>query len=141
MLVEDLDLAMLRSEDETALLLLLTPSHLPLDRKLTLFFLSNPFHPSQGTVHSDSDMLIALNSAKYDNGAHCGKQVEIWRTDDSSKKVKATVQDSCPTCVTTNSIDLSKAAFLAIATEAEGMVSDDSVDRSCSFAPSSAPDI
>lgn len=57
----------------------------------------------------------------YANGAHCGKAVIITRVSDG-RKVRAIVQDSCPTCVTGTSLDLSVAAFKAIATESEGMV-------------------
>lgn len=57
----------------------------------------------------------------YDNGSHCGKRVRIWR-EGSGKVVEARVADSCPSCITSTSLDLSRGAFKAIATEAEGMV-------------------
>ena len=40
----------------------------------------------------------------------------------NQKSVTVTIVDDCPTCVSSNSIDLSVGAFTAIATEDEGMV-------------------
>lgn len=51
----------------------------------------------------------------------CGKQVQITNTK-NGKTVTATIEDACPTCANSNSIDLSHRTFLEIATEAEGMV-------------------
>ncbi|PWN98286.1 hypothetical protein FA09DRAFT_297103, partial [Tilletiopsis washingtonensis] len=76
----------------------------------------NPGHCSH--YNSDSTPLVALPSAIYANGAHCGKKVIIHR---GSKSVEAVVADSCPTCVSSHSLDLSVAAFKALGTEQEGM--------------------
>ncbi|GAA5871812.1 hypothetical protein JCM3774_000306 [Rhodotorula dairenensis] len=74
-----------------------------------------------GSVNPDSAYIVALPSATYAGGSHCGQQVTITRTS-TGKTIQATVADSCPTCVNNACLDLSVAAFTAIATEAEGMV-------------------
>jgi rare lipoprotein A (peptidoglycan hydrolase) len=51
----------------------------------------------------------------------CGKQVVITNTQ-NGKTVTVTVADDCPTCSGGNSIDLSVAAFKAIADESQGVV-------------------
>ncbi|KAF9507856.1 hypothetical protein BS47DRAFT_1488618 [Hydnum rufescens UP504] len=79
-----------------------------------------------GTVHSDSDYIVAIDIDRYgDTGAVsplCGKKVEITNAD-TGKSVVATIADVCPTCKNSNSIDLSVSTFLAIASLGEGMVS------------------
>jgi hypothetical protein len=81
-----------------------------------------------GDYHSDSDNVIAINSngfwQNYNSGGpseYCGKSVSITNTK-NGKSVTAIVADVCPTCEGSYSIDLSVAAFNAIATEEEGMV-------------------
>ncbi|GAA5884991.1 hypothetical protein JCM6882_007184 [Rhodosporidiobolus microsporus] len=66
-----------------------------------------------GTVHSDTDKVIALQSSMYGNGSYCGKTVSITNTA-NSKTVTATVADACPSCSSSESIDLSQATFEAI---------------------------
>ena len=65
------------------------------------------------------------DSARYGNAGNasplCGKQVIITNTQ-NGKTVTVTVADDCPTCQNDNSIDLSVAAFDAIANESEGVV-------------------
>jgi rare lipoprotein A (peptidoglycan hydrolase) len=51
----------------------------------------------------------------------CGKQVKITNTA-NQKTVTVTIEDACPTCENNNSIDLSVAAFKAIADLATGEV-------------------
>jgi rare lipoprotein A (peptidoglycan hydrolase) len=51
----------------------------------------------------------------------CGKQVQITNTS-NGKTVTVTVADDCPTCENANSIDLSVAAFEAIADLSTGEV-------------------
>lgn len=75
-----------------------------------------------GNRNPDSAKVAALQTSEYANGAHCGKQIKIFRADNPSKSVLVTVADECPSCVNSESIDLSVGAFTAIATEAEGMV-------------------
>jgi hypothetical protein len=63
-----------------------------------------------GTVHQDSDFVVALPTVTYANGAHCGKKIAIVDTE-SGKSAVATVADSCPTCPNPNSLDCSTALF------------------------------
>lgn len=81
-----------------------------------------------GTVHSDSDYGIAIDSngwwadyASNNNSPTCGRKIAITNTN-NGKTVTATVWDVCPTCVSDNSLDLSVGAFNAIASEGDGMV-------------------
>ncbi|KIP09532.1 hypothetical protein PHLGIDRAFT_18613 [Phlebiopsis gigantea 11061_1 CR5-6] len=66
-----------------------------------------------GTVHQDTDKVIALDSAIYDNGALCGKTVTLVNLS-NGKTTTATVADECPTCDSAESIDLSQGAFSAL---------------------------
>ena len=96
-----------------------------------------------GQVHSDSDFICAMgeyplmasiraselrplqDQIRYGDSGNasplCGKQVTITNTD-NGKSVTVTVADDCPTCDNDNSIDLSVAAFDAIASESTGEV-------------------
>ncbi|RSH94696.1 hypothetical protein EHS25_004501 [Saitozyma podzolica] len=78
-----------------------------------------------GTVHSDSDLVIAIDIAWYGNtgseSSYCGKSITVQNTQ-NGKEVTAVVADVCPTCANGNSLDLSVGAFTAIATESEGQV-------------------
>ncbi|KZT26532.1 hypothetical protein NEOLEDRAFT_1132045 [Neolentinus lepideus HHB14362 ss-1] len=78
-----------------------------------------------GQVHSDSDLIAAIDQDRYgdsgDESSLCGKQVKITNTA-NNKSVVVTIVDDCPTCDNKNSIDLSFGAFTEIATEAEGEV-------------------
>ncbi|KAG6848642.1 hypothetical protein H0H93_015296 [Arthromyces matolae] len=50
-----------------------------------------------GKVNADTDLIVAIPTALYASGSHCGKKVQI--TDVASGvTVTATVEDSCPTC-------------------------------------------
>lgn len=66
-----------------------------------------------GTVHADSDYVVALDSAFYGNGGYCGRGVTITNTA-NGKTVSATVADECPGCSSEYSLDLSVGAFEAI---------------------------
>lgn len=77
------------------------------------WFLQHNTAGACGTVHQDSDFVIALDSAVYDNGAHCGKTVKLTNLD-SGATTTAIVADECPTCDSDKSIDLSKGAFGAL---------------------------
>merc|ERR1712230_349380 len=85
------------------------------------FFYQNGNPGHCGNYNDDSTPLVALQTSMYGDGSHCGDKVCITRTSDD-KTVEAIVQDSCPSCVSTESLDLSWGAFSQIATEAEGMV-------------------
>jgi len=77
-----------------------------------------------GQVHSDNDLICAMDQARYGNSGNasplCGKQVKITNTQ-NGKTVTVTVADDCPTCLNSNSIDLSVAAFKTIADESQGV--------------------
>ena len=77
------------------------------------WFTQNNTPGACGIVHQDSDFLIALDSAIYDNGKYCGKEVKLVNTQNGAS-VTATVQDECPTCDSATSIDLSVGAFKAL---------------------------
>lgn len=85
------------------------------------FFYQNGNAGACGQFNSDSGYGIAMQTSRYGSGSNCGKQIYIQRTD-TGASITATVWDECPTCDNENCLDLSVAAFKAIATEAEGMV-------------------
>ncbi|KAK4051739.1 hypothetical protein OIO90_004563 [Microbotryomycetes sp. JL221] len=85
------------------------------------YFWQNGNYGNCGLISKDTDFVVALPTKTYANGIHCGKQVKITRKS-TGKTIIATVRDSCPSCVTQYSLDLSYGAFTAIATEVEGMV-------------------
>lgn len=78
-----------------------------------------------GTVHQDTDFICAIDSARYGDSGNasplCGQQVQITNTQ-NGKSVTATIVDDCPTCENADSIDLSVAAFNAIADPSTGIV-------------------
>lgn len=90
------------------------------------YFWQNGNAGACGTKHQDTDFIAAIDKDLYgpDNKAsqYCGRKILITRTD-TGKTVTVTVADDCPSCINTNSIDLSHAAFNAIATDEEGQVS------------------
>lgn len=47
---------------------------------------------SCGTVHSDSDYIIALSASQVDGGKHCGQKVQI--SNSAGKTIEATVADT-----------------------------------------------
>jgi hypothetical protein len=61
-----------------------------------------------GTVHQDTDMICAIDSARFNQNL-CGKSVQINYAQGNT--ITVTVADECPTCDNANSIDLSKGAF------------------------------
>ncbi|TFK76380.1 barwin-like endoglucanase [Pluteus cervinus] len=77
------------------------------------------------TDHSDNDLVAAMDQDRFGTGSVnsplCGKQVEITNTD-NGKTVIVTIEDDCPTCDNSNSIDLSIAAFNTIADPEAGIV-------------------
>ncbi|KAF8994921.1 RlpA-like double-psi beta-barrel-protein domain-containing protein-containing protein, partial [Cyathus striatus] len=64
-----------------------------------------------GAWSQDSDFIVALSTAEYNNGAHCWQHIQVHY---QGKTIDATVVDSCPGC-SQYSIDLSPAAFSALA--------------------------
>ena len=80
-----------------------------------------------GTVHSDTDKVIAIDSNGWWPGSfgtpspYCGKYINIKNLNNGNT-VQAMVADVCPTCTTDNSLDLSLGAFEALADLSDGMV-------------------
>jgi len=89
------------------------------------FFYQNGVAGACGAVNPDTAFIAAIDQERYGNSGDksslCGKQVQITNPS-NNKSVTVTIADDCPTCQNGNSIDLSFAAFLEIATEAEGLV-------------------
>lgn len=89
------------------------------------FFFQNGVAGACGTVHKDSDFVVALDTAIYGNtgvkSPHCGHEIHITNTK-NNKSIKAIVADACPTCDNANSVDMSKAAFSAIADLSTGLI-------------------
>ncbi|GAA5993026.1 hypothetical protein JCM5350_004905 [Sporobolomyces pararoseus] len=80
---------------------------------IATFFWQNGVAGNCGKVNSDDTPLVALPTATYENGAHCGKYVTITRSD-TGKSIQALVADSCPTCNNNACLDLSWGAFSAL---------------------------
>lgn len=80
--------------------------------------------PHQWLVFAPPEFHTPQDKDRYGNAGNesplCGKQVKITNTE-NGKTVTVTVADDCPTCKNSNSIDLSKAAFEAIAPLSEGV--------------------
>jgi len=74
---------------------------------------------SLGSTHLE--LTSVKDSALY-NGDLCGKHVLIIDIA-NGKSVTATVADECPTCTNANSIDMSVAAFEALADKSVGQIS------------------
>ncbi|KAH9001158.1 expansin family protein [Lactarius akahatsu] len=90
------------------------------------FFYQNGVAGACGKVHSDDDLICALDERFYGDpgvrSAYCDQKVRITNTK-NGKTVTVTVADDCPTCLNRNSIDLSEAAFKAIAPLSDGIAS------------------
>lgn len=80
-----------------------------------------------GTVHSDSDLIAAIDYSYWpdfetnSNSQYCGRSITLTNTN-NGKSVKVKVADVCPTCDTDNSLDLSYGAFTSIADASDGEV-------------------
>ncbi|KAL8276153.1 hypothetical protein RQP46_011447 [Phenoliferia psychrophenolica] len=72
-----------------------------------------------GTVNPDSAKIVALSSAMYGDGSNCGRQIAITG---NGKTVYGTVADSCPTCVSSGSVDMSSSLFNELASFDAGVV-------------------
>jgi hypothetical protein len=69
-----------------------------------------------GNKHSDNDFIAALDFRTYGNTSarskYCGKKIRVsWQ----GKSVDVVVEDACPSCANSASVDLSTAAFKALA--------------------------
>ncbi|GAA5828136.1 hypothetical protein JCM11251_002607 [Rhodosporidiobolus azoricus] len=83
------------------------------------YFYQNGNPGACGVWNKDSTYLVALQSSMYSGGKHCGKNVRISA---NGKTITAKVQDECPTCVSTGSLDLSEGAFKALSSLSAGMI-------------------
>ncbi|KAF8580870.1 hypothetical protein K439DRAFT_1619450 [Ramaria rubella] len=86
---------------------------------IATFFFQNGVAGACGTVHSDSDKIVALQTDTYGNGEHCGKQIMI-KDPSTGHTAFATVADECPTCNNKQCIDMSQGLFDEFATAADG---------------------
>ncbi|KAL7339609.1 hypothetical protein BJY59DRAFT_726754 [Rhodotorula toruloides] len=75
---------------------------------IATFFYQNGVAGNCGAVNPDSALIVALPTATYANGAHCGQTVTITRVD-TGNSIQAKVADSCPTCDNSSCLDLSTA--------------------------------
>lgn len=80
---------------------------------IATFFTQNGVAGACGQVHSDEDMVAALETSQYANGKHCGKYIQVVNKNTKITK-KVLVADECPTCDSSNSVDFSKGAFKAL---------------------------
>ncbi|GAA5963745.1 hypothetical protein JCM3765_006836 [Sporobolomyces pararoseus] len=85
------------------------------------FYYQNGVAGACGSVASDSDKVVALQTSMYGSGGYCGKTITITNTD-TGASTTATVADECPGCSTSSSIDLSTGAFDAIGSEDTGVL-------------------
>ncbi|GMK56790.1 hypothetical protein CspeluHIS016_0306300 [Cutaneotrichosporon spelunceum] len=60
-----------------------------------------------GGYNTGADMIVALNAAQWDGGAHCGKKIMIT---EGGKTAQATIVDLCPGCPF-GGLDLSENLF------------------------------
>ncbi|THH05074.1 hypothetical protein EW145_g5059 [Phellinidium pouzarii] len=72
-----------------------------------------------GGKNGPNDMIVAINSAQYENGAHCWKMITIMS---NGKQIKAQVVDECPGCPV-GGLDLSPSLFQHFAPLDEGVIS------------------
>ncbi|GAA5893366.1 hypothetical protein JCM5296_004857 [Sporobolomyces johnsonii] len=89
---------------------------------IATFFYQGGVAGACGTVNSDSTPLVALQTEMYGSGSYCGKTVVITNTA-NGKSVTAIVQDECPGCSSSTSLDLSTGAFDSIGDEDTGELS------------------
>ncbi|KAJ7452348.1 RlpA-like double-psi beta-barrel-protein domain-containing protein-containing protein [Mycena galericulata] len=83
------------------------------------WFTQNGVAGACGTVHSDTALIVALQTKTYDNGANCGRTIEIVDVA-TGKSQTATVADECPTCNNAESVDMSEGLFQGFATLSVG---------------------
>lgn len=74
-----------------------------------------------GQWHSDSDYVVALDQRMYNDGAHCDEYVVI-QNQENGRSVTAKVADMCPTCSSSNALDLSAATYDAIGAREQGVL-------------------
>lgn len=84
------------------------------------WFTQNGVAGACGTVHKDTDLVVALPTAAYNNGANCGRKIRVFKADDDNTFVDALVADECPTCDNKECVDMSVAAFETLASLSVG---------------------
>lgn len=73
-----------------------------------------------GTVHQDSDYVVAIDASMYEGGKFCGKTIAVTRVS-TGKTIHCVGADECPECPSVHSLDLSIAAFNALGNPDEGV--------------------
>ncbi|EGN94486.1 hypothetical protein SERLA73DRAFT_62609 [Serpula lacrymans var. lacrymans S7.3] len=71
-----------------------------------------------GVTNKDTDFIVALSTAQYGSGSHCGGKVSVTY---QGKTINVTVADKCLGCGA-DDIDLSPSAFSALASETLGRI-------------------
>ncbi|KAF8140997.1 RlpA-like double-psi beta-barrel-protein domain-containing protein-containing protein [Mycena galopus ATCC 62051] len=61
-----------------------------------------------GTVLQNNDFIVALGTANWDGGAHCGQTVDV---EYQGNRIQVTVEDLCPGCQGANGVDLAEGAI------------------------------
>ncbi|KIJ39751.1 hypothetical protein M422DRAFT_257345 [Sphaerobolus stellatus SS14] len=107
-----------------------------LERRVThngtaTWFLQGGAAGACGTVHKDTDHVVALQTTQYDNGVFCGRTITITDVT-TGKTAVGTVADECPGCNGSGSIDLSESLFEVFAPTSQG-VFPGSVDTTLDF--------
>ncbi|KAF8507702.1 RlpA-like double-psi beta-barrel-protein domain-containing protein-containing protein [Gautieria morchelliformis] len=91
-------------------------------RGTATYFLQEGAAGACGHVHSDLDHVVALQTATYANGIHCGRSLTITDTK-TGQTATGVVADECPGCNGPYSIDLSRGLFEVFAPDADGVFS------------------
>lgn len=87
------------------------------------WYTQNGNYGACGNKHSDDDFIAALDYRAYGDlsakSKYCGQKIRVsWQ----GKSVDVIVADACPTCDNASSVDLSTAAFKALAPLDVGML-------------------
>ncbi|CAH0023837.1 unnamed protein product [Clonostachys rhizophaga] len=91
------------------------------------FYFQNGSPPAcGGRPRSDSELIVALDMRRYGSdysapSPYCSKVIRVTNAI-NGRSVDVTVVDVCPTCLNSNSLDLSPTAFQAIGDLNDGMV-------------------
>ncbi|KAK7055909.1 barwin-like endoglucanase [Favolaschia claudopus] len=83
------------------------------------YFEPNNGYGACGQRIQNSDHKVALSSAQYGNGEHCGKTFTV---EHNGEGIVVEVADLCPGC-DSNQIDLTSGAFKVLAPLDDGVVS------------------
>ncbi|KAJ7146789.1 hypothetical protein C8R44DRAFT_724516 [Mycena epipterygia] len=71
-----------------------------------------------GTVIQNSDLVVALSSSNYENGAHCGQTITVAYNDVVNVLL---VADECVACVE-DGLELTSGAFELYAPLSDGLI-------------------